>query len=120
MLDADYRSVWWAVVGLLVLGIAACSYTPPGTPKPGSEVGGTGGLSFTHDQLNDSRHLLTVTAAPGLLETEGSIEQRILIFANRFAAEQCDEFNFLDDPNQDQRVAAGFMRRTKSFSFRCE
>ena len=55
------------------------------------------------------------------METEGSIAQRILIFANRFAAKTCPAaFEFMNDPNLDQTVAGGFMKRTKTYVFICK
>lgn len=101
--------------------LAGCSYTrPASTTEAGSQVGGTGDVKYTHESLGNNRHLLTVTAAPGLMETEGSIAQRIHIFANRFAATACPTaFDFVHDPNFDQGIAAGFMKRTKSYVFIC-
>lgn len=106
----------------LTVVLQACSYTgKPATIEAGSEVGGTGDIGFTHEPLSAERHLLTVTAAPGMMETEGSIAQRIHIFANKFAASTCDgNFDFVHDPNFDQTVAAGFMRRTRSYVFVCK
>ena len=60
---------------------AGCSYT--GEPKmysEGSEVGGTGDIQYDYEELGNEKYFLTVTAAPGLIETEGSIAQRIHIF----------------------------------------
>lgn len=83
-------------------------------------MGGTGDIGFTHESLGTNKHLLTITAAPGMLETEGSIAQRIHIFANKFAAKTCPiAFNFIHDPNFDQTIAAGFMKRTKTYVFMC-
>lgn len=102
--------------------LAACSYTaPPRSVETGSEVGGTGDVGFTHELLGASKHLITVTAAPGFMETEGSIAQRIHIFANKFAAKTCPgSFEFIHDPNFDQGIAAGFMKRTKTYVFICK
>lgn len=62
--------------------------------------------------------MLIVTAAPGMMETESSIAQRILIFANKFAAEKCpDGFDFVSDPNFDQKISSGWMKRTKTYVF---
>ena len=111
-----------AFVSLLGFSImSACSYTqPPGTVEPGSEVGGTGGVKYTYEPLGNNKHLLTVTAAPGLMETESSIAQRIHIFANKFAARTCPSaFEFIHDPNFDQSIAGGFMKRTKTYVFTC-
>lgn len=106
----------------MCFSLGACSYTPPAsTTQQGSEVGGTGGIGFSHEELSANKHLLTVTAAPGLMETEGSISQRIHIFANKFAAKTCPlTFEFVHDPNFSQATAAGFMKRTKTYVFICK
>lgn len=102
--------------------LVSCSYTrPPGAIEVGSEVGGTGDVGHTHESLGTNKHLLTVTAAPGIMETEGSIAQRIHIFANRFAAKTCPgSFEFVHDPNFDQKIAGGFMKRSKTYVFTCK
>lgn len=102
--------------------LAGCSYTPqPQNLEEGSGVGATGDLSFTHEALGNDKHILTITAAPGLLETEGSIAQRIHILSNRFAARTCSKsYEFIHDPNFDQSIASGFFKRTKSYVFLCK
>ena len=83
-------------------------------------MGGTGGITFRHEEVARGRHLVTVTASPGIGETESSIAQRILISANRFAGAQCPGgFTFVDDPNADQKTAGGFMRRSRTYIFLC-
>lgn len=106
----------------VVISLQGCSYTrQPGAIEAGSDVGGTGDVGFTHEPLGANKHLLTVTAAPGVMETEGSIAQRIHIFANRFAAKTCpNSFEFVHDPNFDQTIAGGFMKRTKTYVFICK
>lgn len=106
----------------LVLFLAGCSYTgSPSNYSEGSDVGGTGDIKYDHEVLGGGKHFLTVTAAPGIMETEGSITQRIHIFANKYAARTCPgSFEFVHDPNFDQSLAAGFMKRTKSYVFQCE
>lgn len=111
------------VLAVLVLtSLQGCSYTrQPGAIEAGLEVGGTGDIGFTHESLGANKHLITVTAAPGLMETEGSIAQRIHIFANKFAAKACpSSFEFVHDPNFDQTIAGGFMKRTKTYVFVCK
>ena len=107
---------------LIVTLSAGCSYT--GAPKmysEGSEVGGTGDLQYDYEELGNKKYFLTVTAAPGLIETEGSVAQRIHIFATKFAAKTCPNlFDFVHDPNYEQSLAAGFMKRTKSYVFICK
>lgn len=102
--------------------MTGCSYTQaPASVEPGSQVGGMGDVGYTHEPLGNGKHLLTVTAAPGLMETEGSIAQRIHVAANRFAARTCPQaFQFVHDPNFDQTIAAGFMKRTRSYVFVCK
>jgi hypothetical protein len=106
----------------LALLSSGCSYTrQPNQIESGSQVGGTGDIGVTHEDLGGNKHLITITAAPGLAETEGSIAQRILISANRFAAKTCKGgFDFANDPNMDQGIAAGFMKRTKTYVFICK
>jgi hypothetical protein len=109
-------------VFVAVLSLQGCSYTrQPNAIEVGSDVGGTGDVKFTHEPLGTNKHLLTVTAAPGMMETEGSIAQRIHIFANKFAAVTCPvTFDFVHDPNFDQSIASGFMKRTKTYVFTCK
>lgn len=106
---------------VLAFSMLGCSYASQDTQlAANSNVGGTGNLKFTHKPLSGSKHLLTVTASPGLGETEGSIQQRLLVFANEFAAKTCPTgFSFQHDPNLDQPGAAGFMARSKSYVFAC-
>ncbi len=102
--------------------LSGCSYTrQPTSIEQGSEVGGTGDMRFSHELLGSNKHLVTVTAAPGLMETEGSIAQRIHIFANKFAAKSCpSSFEFIHDPNFSQSTAGGFMKRTRTYVFVCK
>ena len=115
-----FRVILIAITASSILG--ACSYTrPPSAVNADSEVGGTGDLRYNYEPLGSGKHLVTVTAAPGMLETEGSIAQRIHVFANKFAAKTCpDAFDFVHDPNFDQTIAGGFMKRTKSYVFVCK
>jgi hypothetical protein len=101
--------------------LAACDYTPlTSQSAPGSEVGTTGNIQFTHERLNARRHFLTLTAAPGIGETESSISQRMHQFSVRFAATTCPSaYRFIDDQNMQQSTAVGFMRRTRSYVFDC-
>jgi hypothetical protein len=86
---------------------------------PGSEVGGVGNIRYDHKQLNANTHMLTVHVSPGMLETEGSMSQRMIAYANQFAAQACPRsFNFILDPNPDLRVSA-LTQRTKVYTFRC-
>lgn len=106
----------------VLTSLQGCSYTrQPGLVEQGSQVGGTGDVGFAHETLGSNKHLVTVTAAPGIMETEGSIAQRIHISANRFAAKTCpNAFEFIHDPNFDQTIAGGFMKRTKTYVFICK
>lgn len=119
--QAKKRTRNFLQVAALALLCASCSYTkPPTTTEVGSQVGATGDVGVSHEPLGNDKHLLTVTAAPGLLETEGSIGQRIHISATRFAARTCTKgFDFVNDPNLSQPGAAGFMKRTRSYVFVC-
>ena len=105
-----------------LISLQGCSYTHrPKSIEAGSEVGGTGDVGFTHESLGANKHLVTVTAAPGIMETEGSIAQRIHVFANKFASKTCSgSFEFIHDPNFDQTIAGGFMKRTKTYVFICK
>lgn len=115
------RTIFISAVAAMVF-LQGCSYTrQPGAIETGSEVGGTGDVGFTHEPLGANKHLVTVTAAPGIMETEGSIAQRIHISANKFAAKTCPSaFEFAHDPNFNQTIAAGFMKRTKTYVFICK
>jgi hypothetical protein len=105
-------------IGVIVL--AGCSYGPQGHEIAGSNVGATGGVSVSHERLGGTKHLITVNAAPGIAETEGSIGQRILVQANRYAAKTCPSgFKFENDPNNAQQMGAGFMVRSRVFVFTC-
>ncbi len=116
------RTLQVIFLAVLLTSLSACSYTAaPRSVDAGSEVGGTGDVRYTHERLGSGKHLVTVTAAPGVLETEGSIEQRIHVFANKFAAQTCPSaFEFVHDPNFDQSVARGFMKRAKTYVFVCK
>lgn len=101
-----------------VMMLAGCAYTAE--PGARARVGGTGGVTFEHEEVARNRHLLVVNASPGVGETESSIAQRILVAANRFAGEQCPEgFSFVDDPNAHQPTSGGFMRRSRTYTFTC-
>lgn len=117
-----FRTLRVVYLAVILSSLGACSYTAaPKSIEAGSEVGGTGDVKYTHERLGSGKHLVTVTAAPGVLETEGSIEQRIHVFANKFAAQNCPSaFEFVHDPNFDQSVARGFMKRTKTYVFVCK
>lgn len=105
----------------LCVGLAACDYTPQNSETAeGSSIGATGGIKFTHEELSPKRHMLVVTAAPGIGETEGSIRQRIHQFSIRFSAKTCPgQYQFVNDPNMTQSFAGGFMRRTQTYVFDC-
>lgn len=102
--------------------LTGCSYSATSRNSvSGSVVGATGDIEYEHETLSSKKHFVTISAAPGMLETESSIAQRIHKFAYKFAAQTCsDEFRFIDDPNFKQDIAAGFMSRTKSYVFICE
>ena len=105
----------------IALLLGGCAYNPPAvTPAENTAVGGTGGIKYTIEKISDKKSLLTVTASPGFGETEGSIEHRIVLFANKFAAQQCpDDFEFSNAENSAQATDIGFMRRTKIYVFTC-
>lgn len=106
------------LVMTVAMALGGCAYsTTPGTP---SRVGGTGGVTFQHEEVARGRHFLVVNASPGIGETESSIAQRILVAANRFAGGQCPNgFSFVDDPNSHQPTSGGFMRRSRTYTFTC-
>lgn len=111
-----------AGAALLLAVVGGCAYTtPPSSVAPGPSVGGTIDIGYTHEALGAGKHLVTVTAAPGVGETESSIAQRIHIFSNKFAAQTCPaSFEFVHDPNFDQTISSGFMKRTKTYVFICK
>jgi len=104
-------SLYWIVATL-----SACAYSPD-DPK---SVGGTGGISGYHERVGPEKYMLRVEAAPGILETEGSMKQRILIFANEYAADQCQgNFTFVQDESLAQAYTRTFMERSRLFVFEC-
>jgi hypothetical protein len=108
----------------LALGIAVvlggCAYgTPAGQIAPGSEVGGTGDIKYSQENLGNGTHLVTVRVAPGMLETEDSMSQRMFVFENKFAAQTCrGRFEFIADPNRERRIDE-LTVRVKPYVFRC-
>ena len=80
----------------------------------------TGSVAAEHEILGNGKHMLVVTASSALAETEGSIEQRIFIHAQREAARICPrKFEFVTNPNGVAPLAAGFMTRSRSYVFSC-
>ena len=110
---------WLPVILVLPVFLSGCTY--PHAPEEiakGSEVGITGKIRFEHKPLGGNSHLLTLQAGPGILETDQSIGQRMLVFANEFAARTCSgKFDFLNDPNPEYDNQ--YVRRQKVYSFRC-
>lgn len=105
-------------VAAVASALGGCAYSTG--PASDGRVGGTGGVTFQHEEVARGRHLLVVNASPGVGETESSIAQRILVAANRFAGERCPEgFSFVDDPNSHQPTSGGFMRRSRTYTFTC-
>ncbi len=101
------------------LALSGCSHAELAN-NSGSPVGITGTVSAQHESLGNSKHMLIVTASPALAETEGSIEQRIFIHAQREAARICPgRFEFVHNPNGTAPLAAGFMKRSRSYVFAC-
>src|SRR5258708_21153252 len=84
------------------LFVGACAYgAPGGQTAPGSEVGATGDIKYSHETLGSGTHLVTVRVSPGLLETEDSMSQRMFVFANKFAAQTCPRpFKFIAHPTR--------------------
>ncbi len=104
-------------IGLLV---GSCAYgAAGGQTAPGSQVGATGDIKYSHENLGSGTHLVTVRVSPGLLETEDSMSQRMFVFANKFAAQTCPRrFEFIADPNRERRVDE-LTVRVKPYVFRC-
>ena len=104
----------------LAVSVGGCAYgAPPGSTAPGSEVGSTGDIKYSHETLGNNTHLVTVRVAPGLLETEDSMSQRMFVFANKFAAQTCPQrFEFIADPNRERRTDE-LTVRVKPYVFRC-
>jgi hypothetical protein len=108
----------FATLGILCL--SGCTYGGNTLQvAPGSEVGGTGDIRYTHEVAGNGTNMLTVYVAPGLMETEVSMATRMSAFANKFAAQTCPRaFSFVSDPNPDRRVTE-FTTRQKLYVFRC-
>ena len=99
--------------------LSGCSYGPTTQAAPGSQVGSTGNVQYSHKVLSPNNHMVTVQIAPGLAETEASMAQRMTAFASEFAAKTCPaRFDFLTDPSP-QRSETGIVERTKVYTFRC-
>jgi hypothetical protein len=102
-----------------VLALSGCSHAEL-TNNGSTPVGVTGTMSAQHESLGNGKHMLVVTASPALAETDGSIEQRIFIHAQREAARICPgKFEFIDNSNGTAPLAAGFMKRSRSYVFAC-
>lgn len=103
----------------LTLTLMGCSHANFANNATKS-VDGTGNVTAQHEALGNGKHMLVVTAAPALAETDGSIEQRIFIHAQREASRTCPgRFEFVDNPNGTAPLAAGFMKRSRSYIFAC-
>ena len=62
--------------------------------------------------------MLKVSVAPGLLESETSMADRLFTFANRQAAARCGgKFNFVPDPNPEVHVPLT-TQRSKVYVYR--
>jgi hypothetical protein len=109
-------------ITLAAMILAGCAYTgAPTSISPDSQVGGTGDMGYTHEDLGGRKHLITITAKPGIMETEGSVSQRIHVFSIKFAAKTCPgAFDFVNDQNLTQESAGGFMTRARSYVFTCQ
>lgn len=107
---------------LILIGFNGCSYTHAAKEKADYEdVGNTGGIEYTLEKFSNKKYFLNITASPAIMETESSIAQRVHMFAVKYAAKTCPEkFEFIHDPNFDQKIASGFMKRTKSYLFICK
>lgn len=103
----------------ITVTLMGCSHAELANNGVGS-VGVTGNVTAQHEALGNGKHMLVVTAAPALAETDGSIEQRIFIHAQREAARICPgRFEFVNNPNGTAPLAAGFMKRFRSYVFAC-
>lgn len=101
------------------IALSGCSHAELAN-NGSTPVGVTGTVSAQHEALGDDKHMLVVTASPALAETEGSLEQRIFIHAQREAARICPgKFEFVHNPNGTAPLAAGFMKRSRSYVFAC-
>ncbi len=106
-----------SVFAILALPLSGCGYGGAAMQTaPGSQVGGTGDIQFSHADLGGKMHSLTVAVRPGVLETDGSMSQRNISFATKFAADACPSgFEFVTPPSPEMQTA----QRTRSYTFRC-
>lgn len=103
----------------VTLSLMGCSHTNLADNGTGS-VGVTGNVTAQHEPLGHGKHMLVITATPAFAETDGSIEQRIFIHAQREAARVCpNRFEFVNNPNGTAALAAGFMKRSRSYVVAC-
>jgi hypothetical protein len=62
--------------------------------------------------------MVTASVSPGLMETETSMSQRLVIFSSQFAAQTCPKgYDFVNNPATDQPVPGGLAQRTKTYRF---
>lgn len=108
-------------LGILISALALSGCTHAELANNGSTpVGVTGTASAQHESLGNDKHMLVITASTALVETEGSIEQRIFIHAQREAARiYPGKFEFVHYPNGTAPLASGFMKRSRSYVFAC-
>jgi hypothetical protein len=109
------------VLVVLAISTLGCSYASQDTQlAANSNVGGTGNLKFTHKALSGSKHLLTVTASPGLGEQRGlSSSDCLYLPTNLLRRLVQQDLTFSMIPiwtNQGRQV---FMARSKSYVFSC-
>jgi len=103
----------------ITLALMGCSHADLTNNGTGS-VGVMGNVAAQHETIGNGKHMLVVTATPALAETDGSIEQRIFIQAQREAARICpNRFEFVNNPNGTAPLAAGFMKRSRSYVIAC-
>lgn len=109
------------IAAILSLLLSGCSYNSPASQvAPGSQVGGTGDITYEHRPLSGGTHMVIVTVRPGLAETETSMSQRSLAFGTTFASQTCPKgFDFVNNPDPDRPVEAGFAQRQRTYTFRC-
>jgi hypothetical protein len=99
--------------------LSACNYSGQSQQiAAGSEASGTGSIRFS-EEIAGAVRLLNLSVSPGLLETEGSMAQRMFSFATKHAATACGgELNFIQDPNPEVRIS-NFTERSKAYAYRC-
>lgn len=103
---------WLLPVAALM--VACGPEPPPPGPPPGP-------LSHEHRVLGNKRHVILVTAEPGVAETDQQVVDRIRHASSELAGNICpDGFEMLHAPAFEGHWLEKLERRTESYVFACD